>query len=82
MAIAFCESYNDNGSCLSCSSVFVLSNGYCLPSSLISNPSAQSQEPPQSSNTISSPCTSRQFFSDGVCHDVGPQCTQFNSFTG
>lgn len=34
--IAFCQTYSPvNGSCISCNSLFVLSNGYCLPSNFI-----------------------------------------------
>ncbi len=40
--IAFCQSYSQlDGTCISCASIFALSNGYCLPSTLISSSTSQ-----------------------------------------
>ena len=92
--IPFCQTYSQtDGTCTLCASIFNLINGYCLPSSLISSntPPQQSQTTTSgnspsgpTSNTIYSPtpCSSRQYFSNGVCMDVGVQCTQFDLTTG
>jgi hypothetical protein len=111
--IAFCQTYSPtDGSCISCSSIFELVNGYCLPSTLVSansQGSAQAQSLSQSQGlnqaiygapigqsssqgvygsaistdvTPSIKCTDRQYLSNGVCNDVGPQCLQFDSSSG
>lgn len=78
--IAFCLTYSQtNGSCLACSSVFVLNNGYCLPSSLITQASPAAAN---TASTVQPTCSSRQYYSNGVCNDVGPQCLQFDSLSG
>lgn len=48
-------------------------------------PSQNQASSPTSSSASSGiiiPCTSRQFYKDGTCFDIGPQCTQFDSSTG
>lgn len=80
-AIAFCANYSQtNGSCIACSLDFVLSNGYCLPSSLVAQ--TQTTTPATTASAAQPTCTNRQYFSNGVCNDVGAQCLQFDSQTG
>lgn len=94
LAIAFCLQYNpSNGQCTSCTINFILQNGYCLPSSLItatatatttinSNPAtpAPTQNPITSNVNVS--CTDRQYLSNGVCMNIGSECILFDSITG
>lgn len=66
----------------------MLNNGYCLPSALITgSSSSQSQsstssQPQTTSSTIFVPCTSQQYYKDGVCKDAPAQCTQFDISSG
>lgn len=75
-SIAFCENYDDsNGNCLSCSSIFVLSNGYCLPAALLmsqtpNQDSVQSltnliSTSPPAAETNSNNCKARQYSRNG-----------------
>lgn len=77
-SIAFCENYDDNnGNCLVCASIFVLSNGYCLPAALLLSQTSSNQETTQlpaasnivgtssSAETSSSRCKDRQYSRNG-----------------
>ena len=70
--------YDDNnGNCLSCTSIFVLSNGYCLPAALLTSQAAANQDTTpsttissivgssSSAETSSSKCKDRQYSRNG-----------------